>query len=554
MAGGLITLVAFGAQDLYLTGCPEITLFKVVYRRYTNFSIESIKIEFDDDTGLNKTSRVTLPIYGDLINKIYLKIKIPEIILDKNTCDEEAICIAVEKYNKDIENLKNISLFYVYNTDIYRKAICNWENVQITTQNIIDLINDEFECVPPEVITNFIKSVPKQFDVNLLILNQIIKTFTYQSDLNEYTNKQLLVRLLNYCIEQDGELLNYMTNQKNMDFSILQDLKSNRYKCAWIKRLGHFIFEYFDIYIRGNRIDRQWSDYVNINWELSGNKNSINKYYEMIGNVEELIVFNDDIKPEYTMIIPIPFWFCDNYGLSLPIVAMEYSDIILELKTRPLEDLFYVEPDAINTIIGLKEEIESNVKISLLVDYIYLSDCERKKFATSAHEYLIEQIQWNYIYNVYGNQYSFSVDFFHPTKELIWVLQPIRFINNDNWTNENKWWNYTNTPDGSINPIINCQIEFNGEIRVPTLEGSYYDIVQPYDHHKNNPILKGINLYSFALKHEFQPMGSCNFSRLSIVKFFLNIDPSITPFNIRVYAKNMNILRIIQGFTGVAFV
>ena len=52
MGGGLMQLVAYGAQDIYLTGNPQITFFKVVYRRHTNFSMESIQQTFNvADTG-----------------------------------------------------------------------------------------------------------------------------------------------------------------------------------------------------------------------------------------------------------------------------------------------------------------------------------------------------------------------------------------------------------------------------------------------------------------------------------------------------------------------
>ena len=50
MGGGLMQLVAYGAQDIYLTGNPQITFFKVVYRRHTNFSMESIQQTFNGNS------------------------------------------------------------------------------------------------------------------------------------------------------------------------------------------------------------------------------------------------------------------------------------------------------------------------------------------------------------------------------------------------------------------------------------------------------------------------------------------------------------------------
>ena len=72
MGGGLLQLVAYGAQDVYLTGNPQITFFKVVYRRHTNFSIESIQQTFNGN--VNPNSRVTCQISrnGDLVHKLYI--------------------------------------------------------------------------------------------------------------------------------------------------------------------------------------------------------------------------------------------------------------------------------------------------------------------------------------------------------------------------------------------------------------------------------------------------------------------------------------------------
>jgi len=72
MGGGLMQLVAYGAQDIYLTGNPQITFFKVVYRRHTNFSMETIKQTMDGNATASGISDITIARNGDLITKIYL--------------------------------------------------------------------------------------------------------------------------------------------------------------------------------------------------------------------------------------------------------------------------------------------------------------------------------------------------------------------------------------------------------------------------------------------------------------------------------------------------
>ena len=73
MAGALMQLVAYGAQDVYLTGNPQITFFKVVYRRHTNFSKECIEQTFSGATDFGKRISATLARNGDLVQEVYLK-------------------------------------------------------------------------------------------------------------------------------------------------------------------------------------------------------------------------------------------------------------------------------------------------------------------------------------------------------------------------------------------------------------------------------------------------------------------------------------------------
>ena len=73
MGGGLMQLVAYGAQDIYLTGNPQITFFKVVYRRHTNFSMEAIDQTINGSSSASGSGSVTISRNGDLVHKIYVE-------------------------------------------------------------------------------------------------------------------------------------------------------------------------------------------------------------------------------------------------------------------------------------------------------------------------------------------------------------------------------------------------------------------------------------------------------------------------------------------------
>ena len=82
MPGGLLQIASSGIQDFYLTRNPEITFFKKIYRRHTNFSIETKEINIDQIVNYGDSFFVNLPKHGDLIYRSYIKVEIPSVKLD----------------------------------------------------------------------------------------------------------------------------------------------------------------------------------------------------------------------------------------------------------------------------------------------------------------------------------------------------------------------------------------------------------------------------------------------------------------------------------------
>jgi hypothetical protein len=82
MAGGLMQLVAYGAQDVYLSANPQITFFKVVYRRHTNFALEAIAQTFTGSPDFGKKATCTISRNGDLIHKVYLQVDLPTLTVN----------------------------------------------------------------------------------------------------------------------------------------------------------------------------------------------------------------------------------------------------------------------------------------------------------------------------------------------------------------------------------------------------------------------------------------------------------------------------------------
>lgn len=568
MAGGLLNIVIYGSQDLYLTGTPEITHFKIVYRRHTNFSVESIRINFEDTIGFGIKSHVVLPRIGDLIYKTYLEVNIPQVKI-KRSIDSQLITDATTDYINSLDDLHTIGDYMNINIGAYRKAndIFTAEN-DITVNDMILVIQNEFNNVSigsftTNTLTNFKKLIAGGiFDIGQLDLYNLSERVSDTS----ITKESFMIMILS-CVNKSYEVQEYYENLAYGLLGKLNDLKNDNYKFAWVKRLGHSIIDYVTVYIGGQQIDKHYGDWINIWYELTKNSYQEENYMKMIGDMDVLTNFDRKTKPTYTVQVPLNFWFCRFNGLGLPLLAMEYHDVSIEVKFRTADECAYLEntQDGEVSVSDIFENNDINIGSSLLVDYVYLDGPERRKFAQSAHEYLIDQVKFLSQDNVMHEEVPIRLDFNHPCKELIWVAQKQSFMENLDGHTETKLWNYGISDNGTINPVKFAKLQFNGHERVTKSKGSYFNLLRPYTMHRNIPP-DGINIYSFALApEENQPSGSCNFSRISNALLTLYLEPSAffkldsssnvmkDPINIRVYALTQNVLRIIGGMGALAF-
>ena len=563
MAGGLMQLVAYGAQDVYLTGNPQITFWKVSYKRHTNFAMESIEQTFNGQADFGRRVTCTISRNGDLAYRTYLQVTLPEV-------------------------------------------------------------------------------------------NQSMKGTT-----------------------QDGVY------------------------ARWLDFPGEQLISQVEVEIGGQRIDRQYGDWMHIWNNLTLPVDQKKGYYAMVGNTTELTFITDpsfnpidgpcqanaprqvcaprNALPETTLYVPFQFWYCRNPGLALPLIALQYHEVKINLDIRPIDECLWAVGSLscggatnisssssaggrVNTAYN-----QSLVAASLYVDYVFLDTDERRRMAQNPHEYLIEQLQFTGDESVGSSSNKIKLNFNHPVKELIWIVQPDQNVDYCsslecgqllyrllgaqpfNYTDavdalpnaihafgghdalaqsstsfidasglfaeagaidvsSPYWWNQGGHPFGPSagtndysqpnfgpgygqpgyptggnfensgvsdagtfvltetsldlhcwgqNPVVTAKLQLNGQDRFSEREGTYFDLVQPYQHHTKTPDT-GINVYSFALRpEEHQPSGSCNFSRidnatLQLVLSNATVEGTKTA-KVRVYATNYNVLRIMSGMGGLAY-
>jgi hypothetical protein len=527
-------LVAYGAQDVYLTGNPQITFWKVTYRRYTNFAIESIEQTFNGQADFGRRVTCTISRNGDLAYRTYLQVTLPEI---------------------------NQSMGVSPADDVYAR---------------------------------------------------------------------------------------------------------------WLDYPGEQLISQVEVEIGGQRIDRQYGDWMHIWNQLTMEGGQLKGYHKMVGNTTQLTFITDpnfaDIDgpcdsaaprqvcaprkalPESTLYIPLEFWYCTNPGLALPLIALQYHEVKINLDLRPIDECLWAVtqlqcgdgPKVAKTATVAYNQ--SLVAASLYVDYVFLDTDERRRFAQNPHEYLITQLQFTGDESVGSSSNKIKLNFNHPVKELIWVVQPDSNVDYcaslicDTQLFKvlgAQPFNYTDAIDalpnalhafgapsatdgdegfikdgtfetpvpladngelpahtpsvefGNINPgfqvgssvsdagafvlaetsldmhcwgqnpVVVAKLQLNGQDRFSEREGSYFDLVQPFQAHTRHPDA-GINVYAFALRpEEHQPSGTCNFSRIDNATLQLVLsNATVAGTNtakVRVYATNYNVLRVMSGMGGLAY-
>jgi len=379
-------------------------------------------------------------------------------------------------------------------------------------------------------------------------------------------------------ITRNGDLIHRVYfNAKITNSKALGTTTSNG--VALVPYFGQKLLKTIELEIGGQRIDKHYSEWLYIWNELSMTAGKKDGYKLMVGgDVKNRSVFLA-AQDSYEVCVPLEFWFCRNVGLALPLIALQYHEVKINIEYANASDM--IDKTSTNFCNAIEEGntktddgITSNLtvltdnnstlggtaadlkleNVSMWVDYIFLDTDERRRFAQLSHEYLIEQLQFTGTDTItasadVNSMKSIRLNFNHPVKELVWTIH--------NETAGSYWNNYSdsvsNTYDVAQNPVLRAKLQLNGNDRFAERKGDYFSVVQCYQHHENTPSVynQGINVYSFSLKPEdHQPSGSLNMSRIDTAVLSLSSSVAGT---ISVYAINYNVLRILSGMGGLAY-
>lgn len=343
---------------------------------------------------------------------------------------------------------------------------------------------------------------------------------------------------------------------------------------VWTYGVGNALISQAEIEIGGQLIDRQYGDWMNIWTELTIPAGKRDGYDNMVGNAITTSVDSEqcggvDYTSAKRIYVPLQFWFNRNPGLALPLIALQYHEVKLNLNIRQFSDL-------INTNVA--PTATPSLGCKLYVDYVYLDTDERRRFAQVSHEYLIEQVQFTGTQTIPSGTTSQNVtlNFNHPVKELIWAHTTSAHATSGlNSAYGSRWFNYSGLNSGSAESFKTGLLQLNGHDRFYVRYADYFRKVQNYERHTRVPrvgtdlsglsndtskhtLRQYIYSYSFALSpEEHQPSGTCNFSRIDNAVLQLTYDSTVETYgqalNLNIYAVNYNVLRIMSGMGGLAY-
>jgi len=374
-------------------------------------------------------------------------------------------------------------------------------------------------------------------------------------------------------ISRNGDLVGQLWLDIKLDPTNMKADKSSYMN--WTNNTGHAYVKECEIEIGGQRIDRHYSQWLDVWNELTDHDEKewkgLNKHRHKnpyLTHHASTTIQTDTSDLSTRLYVPLKFWFCSNPGLALPLIALQYHEVKVKLTFRNLNA-------CINCSGVTLTALTKDPDVQLWADYIYLDTDERRRFAQVSHEYLIEQVQRQ----VAPMSTSQTLHFNHPVKELIWTVQDdfckveststsaakcdaTLNIGNSDAEEGNDYFNYTTVGttstieymwgQTSYEPFATAGLKLNGHDRFAKRNASYFRTCQPIQAGHKVPT-KHIYCYSFALKpEEHQPSGTCNFSRIDNAK--LDFTATIaTGSTLTVWAVNYNVLRIMSGMGGLAY-
>lgn len=554
MGAGIIQLVARGIQDMYLTGDPQITFFKILYRRHTNFSIESVPQYFNSAANFGNTVSCTISRKGDLVGQIYLCVDIPPILISELTT--EFITDNMESCADNTTNITGAKFAWVRNLGhaiiqsvsveiggkIIDKQYGEWMHIWAELTNVHDKVFDKMIGNIPGMYEFTDSKKPYRLHIPLyfwfcknhgLALPlialasaevKIIVTFRQYAECCRIGPTHSIEIMEDIVPFNHGDYIEQIVNNKSIfGYVMSYDYLSKRLKYIKISDCPKKKFE-----------------------SVSSVDNDTNTLFSQ---------FRPSTKPNYT---PNHQNHINHQSHTQSIPYRIYNSVTKEYCTPAPGSVEHIE-HTVHTQGQFNNRMPCLGSSFLYVDYVYLDNDERKMFVAKHHDYLIEQIQFNQELVVKDRNIKQDLTLNHCCKSHYWVAQMSSLVGagtiNDTFNFTSSHIRLNNELIGT-NLVEKSELLLSGYSRYGERDSTYTNLIEPYSHHRCGPSV-GINVYSPSVYPEnHQPSSSINMSKIDQICMQMKLSKNIGASNtakIRSYTINYNILKIAFNMGGLMF-
>ena len=554
MAGGLMQLVAYGAQDVYLTGNPQITFWKVVYRRHTNFAVESIEQVFNGSGDFNKKVVCQIQRNGDLITKVYLRVGLPALASGN---------VWVSKIGHAMLNYITLN---IGGTDI-DKQYGDWFNVWYELSRKFAHDRGYAQMIGDTTALTSLQVSP----AGTVATTLYVPLYFFHCRNDGLALPLIATQYHDTRIEIQFNAFNTLINSMT---SVTAQTTASLATCSLFVD-----YVYLDSEER-KKFAQASHEYLIEQLQFTGAESvtSVSSKFRLNFNHPCKALYWNVQQTKYTagnsFLAYVPNDWQATKVLATKRAVLAYGDLTFAnnnngvivaksglsrtsatqtnftLTSGVLSDLF----TAINAAkCVMYADISNNsptVNYALNVNNIEILGHLLPDDLVSA---TIAQLGSTFDPN--GTQRNTTGDGAANGSKSTEVGSVTPSVSG---VSDVRVWDYTNYGtylNKTINPISQVLLQLNGQDRFSVREGMYFNYVQPWQHHSNTPA-DGINMYSFSLNpEEHQPSGTCNMSRIDNATLNLTFNDSTVATNatIKIYATNYNVLRIMSGMAGLAY-
>ena len=511
MGLGLLELTNVGKENVYLTTQPEITYFKVAYKKYTNFSIEETPQYFKTTPDFGRRCVVNIGKNADLMGMSYLYVQLPSV-----------------QYENLITSVPN-NFAWVEKIGM---AIINFVEIELGG-NIIDRHYGDWLNIWNELTIG--SGIKKAY-------NKMIGNITTLTDYSASKLSYILYIPLSFWFCLDSGLALPLVALSHNDIKI------------------HV--EFNDISLCYNLSPSYYISVTN-NICLLKPGETFYQFYQNTQNIGEFVYFDKINQRIYYNPIKGKF--------VIPTIDNNLNLVLTSLNTN---FQIYIQTNSVVVQNNnyFKYNTPSIIESYLVVNYIYLDNSERIKFINKSHEYLIPTVQTIPAQTIFSINAIYKLPLYNSVKLIIWRCL---LLSNITLNKQFKYMQTVRSqvkPDNLArgSSILEIQPQFNNEeslinknflvlnsincIDINSIQ--YYTTIQNYQCEFNNN-QSGIFLYSFALNpKDIQPSGSLNFSKINDAYIQLNMNPIVNyqnPISIQGYAVQYNLLKVLNGIGGLIF-